>query len=127
MQDSMMAISVDIGGQASFRMIPVTKTCPYLEAIYLPDRQILVLLSPHKKDTISALDDFDKIEDKNTVKNLYKEQFINKEHFIMEAWHEYQITNIKEIIFFVSQCAVNGEDFLKTYSMKPRSRHLQPV
>ena len=56
---SMMLITSNWGPYKSFKAIPVTDACPYMEAIFDPSSKILAVISKHSKQSYHMLPKLD--------------------------------------------------------------------
>ena len=99
--------------EKSFRMIPATKDCPYIDVVYWKDKKVLELNTAFKKNEhayFPKLDDNGDIEkrkqpgkDENGQPLIYKQ-----ERRLTEVLQKYYIIEQEEIIAFVEAFAVNA-------------------
>lgn len=75
----------------TFKMIPHHLECPYNEAIYDRDLQVLFVISKEKKNNLQ------KIEKKQDV--------------VIEKYYEYHLTTHNEIVNFVNMFCTNADQF----------------
>src|SRR5690349_17950711 len=82
---------VDNGYEETFKLIPTRLDCPYNEAIYDVNRQVLFIISKEKKKNVQKTDGDDTI------------------------FYEYVITTHNEIVNFINMFCINkdGFDFLR--------------
>lgn len=110
-----------LGEKVAFKMIPVTKDCPYNECIFDPERTLLAIVSKEKKDTLhmlprlTSLGDVEKLpKHRRDTGKEYAEQRIT-----LDTYYEYFIQDEKEIIEFIKSFSVISdglEDFIKIVS-----------
>lgn len=55
----MMLVQATWNEQQTFRMIPITEHCPYVECIFDPTTKVLVIISTIKKTTLHMLPKLD--------------------------------------------------------------------
>lgn len=111
---SMMLVTSTWGNATTFKLIPVTRECPYNEAIYDPEVGILAIVSKEKKEGLKMAPRLDESGDAQIVKprearpngKQYKEQRIST-----ETYYEYHIQKLEEIENFVLQFALNSDSF----------------
>jgi hypothetical protein len=111
-QPTMMIVSGKWNNSDSFKLVPLTKECPYSEGFYDLDSKVLVLMSMHTKDNFHLLprldDNGDPIQVKGKRANgkVYKEQRVQ-----LETYTEYYISETKEIEDLLNITAINASTF----------------
>ena len=55
MNQTMLAVNDTWDEKESFRLIPLTDECPFVEVLYDPNEKVLALLSKHKKNTFKFI------------------------------------------------------------------------
>jgi len=119
---TMILITSPWQGKKSFKLMPITKECPYAEGIYDLDGKVLVMMASNTKESIHLLPRLDENGDPMKTKNgprvngkTYKEQRVqletNTEHYLIEK---------EEIEELINVLAVNA----KRYDFK---QYLNPV
>mgnify|MGYP003403385930 CR=1 FL=1 len=98
----------------SFRMIPATNDCPYVDVVYWKDKKVLEITSTIKKSEYAMfpkLDDNGDVEMRKSTKTTEDGQKIThkQERRIAEVNTKYYIINKDEIDAFVAQVAVNSD------------------
>lgn len=96
----------DNGAYESFRMIPVTQDCPYVEAFYDPLEKLLVVLSKDKKESMTMVHKVD--EYGNAVKKNNR-PLIDRQRMV--SFKEFYITKPEEIKQFINLFAYNANAF----------------
>lgn len=111
MEKSMMIIKSDWNQQPTFKMIPVSVDCPYVECIYDPQSKVLALIGSTKKNVFHMMPKLDdngdvvgrKLKPADGSKN-YKE-----ERRTVETFQEYYLIDSGDINTFLTMFAVNPE------------------
>jgi hypothetical protein len=96
----------DNGAYESFRMLPVTQECPYVEAFFDPLEKVLVVLSKDKKESLTIVHKLD--EYGNGVKKNNR-PLLDRQRMV--SFKEFYITRPEEIKQFINLFAHNAEDF----------------
>lgn len=99
-------LDFDGTSKATFKMIPLTKDCPYLEAIYHPVYHGLGIVGKYKKKEYVMMPTVDKFGTPQT-----KEGKPLAERRLMESWHEYLLMTKDEVVDFIKNFAVNADSF----------------
>lgn len=124
MQNMLLTTSTWKDGK-TFKMIPVTTDCPFVECIYDAEVNVLAVIGAAKKDTFHMLTKLDPNGDPETRKipakngNPFKE-----ERRSVETFQEYYIETQSEIEEFVKMFARNAEtfDFRKFFSTNEETK-----
>jgi hypothetical protein len=99
------------GKAESFKLLPLTKDCPYIEAFFDPFAQTMVITSVNTLDqftTLERLDDLgEKLRDKNGKTKVDRIRVANNKQFFIDK--------PEEIAHFVNTVAFNADtyDFAK--------------
>jgi hypothetical protein len=110
MEKSMMVIQSDWNQQPTFKMIPVSTNCPYVECIYDPQSKVLALIGNTKKNVfhmMPKLDDNGDVVARKTRSEGSKSH--KEERRTVETFQEYYLMNVDDIKTFVSMFAFNPE------------------
>lgn len=108
----MKLITAPWQNRKSFRLLPVTADCPYVEGIYDPDSKILVLLSAIRKETFHMATKLD--ENGDVVKTKFPRpngKTYKEERKTLETFTEYYIQEKEEIEEMIKEIAVNAKTF----------------
>lgn len=120
MEKSMMIIKSDWNQQPTFKMIPVSVNCPYVECIYDPQSKVLALIGNIKKNVFHMMP---KLDDNGEVvgrkvrtegSKTYKE-----ERRTVETFQEYYLIDSTDIKTFLEMFAVNPEASNEFLSKEP--------
>lgn len=96
----------DNGNYESFRMIPLTQECPYVESFYDPVEKILVVLSKEKKESLAIVQ---KIDDYGNGARKNNRPLVDRHRVV--SFKEFYITKSDEIKQFISLFAFNADEF----------------
>lgn len=110
-----MVVKSDWNNQPTFKMIPLTKDCPYVECIYDPQSKVLALIGFTKKNVfhmMPKLDDNGDIVPRKMRTDGAKAH--KEERRTVETFQEYYLIDADDINSFVSLFAINSEA-AKTY------------
>lgn len=99
--------------EKSFRMIPVTNDCPYIDVVYWKDKKVLEINTAFKKNEYAyypKLDDNGDMEKRKTpIKDENGQPLIYKqERRLTEVLQKYYIIEQVEIIAFIEALAINA-------------------
>jgi len=116
-EPTMMVFSADWRGKRTFRLLPISKDCPFNEALYDPEAKLLAVIS---KDKITKPTMIPKLDNKGMivtkkVKVEGGDQIIRvEERKDIENYYEYYIDRKEDI-----------EDFIKSISINPTHNELK--
>jgi len=108
----MLLISSSWKEGKTFKMIPTTKDCPFVECIYDTQLQVLAIIGTITKDTfhmvpkMDANGDYEKRKVPAANGNPFKE-----ERKLLETFQEYYLEERTDIENFIKMFAVNAESF----------------
>jgi len=109
----MMLVSGNWGPYKTFKLIPVTIDCPYIEAIFDPSSKILAIISKDSKPSYHMVpkkddngDDVPMKIGKRTNGKEFKEQRI-----MMDTYQEYYINNLEEVTSMINMFAINADTY----------------
>ena len=101
--------------QKSFKMIPITLDCPYVECIYSPHEDMFVVISKVMKQSyhfVPKIDDNgDEIPVKGKPRPGQQPKHIKEERRLVDTFSEFYIMTHEEIETFIKLFAVNAEEF----------------
>lgn len=112
---SMMLVTVPYTPtEKSFRMIPVSNDCPYIDVVYWKDKKVLEINTSFKKNEYAM---YPKVDDNGDVerrkvpgKDENGQPLFNKnERRMTEVLQKYYIIEQQEIIAFVEAFAINAK------------------
>lgn len=109
---NMMLITSTWKDGKTFKMIPTTADCPFVECIFDPQIKVLAVISRNKKDQFHMITKLDPNGDPEKRKtpgrngNPYKE-----ERRALETYQEYYIEEKSEIDSFIKHFASNADSY----------------
>ena len=111
---NMMLITSSWKNHETFKLIPTTRDCPYLEGIYDRELGVLALIGNNKKQQfhmIPRLDTNGDPEMRKTVKDPATQKPFREERRSIETFQEYYIEDESEIKDFLKMFAVNFDSY----------------
>jgi len=119
---NMRLFSTYWGKEETFKLMPVTMDCPYMEVIYHPSAGMLIAMSKTMKENYEMLpkldDDGEWVHAKKPKRNGSK---IKEERRLMKVPQEYYMTVRAEQEEFIKLFAINEEgfDYKKVLDIEP--------
>jgi hypothetical protein len=109
----MMLVNSGWQGVESFRLMPITENCPYVECIFDPTNKLLVVISKIKKNGMHMLPRLDEMGDPIFLKvgKRNNGKVVKEERKVLETFQEYYIEEISDIEYFIEHFAVNSDKF----------------
>ena len=106
MEKNMMLVTSEWNGKPSFRTIPMTADCPYVECIFDPGTKVFVIISKTTKQSLHMLpklDDYGQVitGSKGTKQDRHK----------IEVFQEFYIEDAAAITEIVEHFAINAKKF----------------
>ena len=108
-----MLVSGNWGPYKTFKLIPISRDCPYIEAIFDPSSKILAIISKDKKQSyhmVPKLDDNGDQIPMKVGKRINGKNF-REQRVMMDTYQEYYLNNADEIQKIISAFAVNAKDY----------------
>jgi hypothetical protein len=102
----------------TFKMIPATGDCPYVECIFDPQLKVLAVIGRNKKDQFHMIPKLDPNGDPEPRKNPRSaDKIVKEERRTLETYQEYYLEERSDIEAFVNHFAVNSDtyDFKKHF------------
>jgi len=119
-EKSMLLISSFRDGAPTFRMIPLTKDCPYGEVIYVPQARAIVVFHKHAVQGLHMVPQLDGNGDPvRATKPRADGNPYKQERKMLTTPHEAYITDKSEIEMFVDMFAFNSEFDYKKFMIEP--------
>ena len=111
--NNMMLISAGTKeGDKTFKMIPLTEECVYVEGIFYPGNNILALIGVHKKDIFHMMPKLDANGDPEFRKVPAKDGVpVKQERRTIETFQEYYVETAEEIATFIKGFAINADSY----------------
>jgi hypothetical protein len=113
MYKSMMLITSSWGAAKTFKMIPLTKECPYNECIFDVSTKVLAIVSKESKESLHMLPKLNEVGDIQRLKIGKKENGKDyvEERKALVTFYEYYLEDVSEIKTFITAFAENNETF----------------
>lgn len=109
---NMLLIQSDWNEEKTFKLIPLTNDCPYIEAIYDPSTKVLVMISRVSMTKLHMLPKLDDNGDPAPLKVPRKNgRSVKEERKTIETFQEFYIDNHNAIDDLVDIFAVNKDKF----------------
>ena len=110
---NMLLTTSNWGPNKTFKLIPITKDCPYVEAIFDPGSKILAVISTIAKETYHMIDKLDDNGDPQKMKLSRTKDGgdTKKERRLLKTYAEYYITVREEIETFINGFCINADSF----------------
>lgn len=102
----MMLLQASWQDQQTFRMVPVTENCPYVECIFDPSTKVFVVISKIKKTTLHMLPKLD--EYGQAVTGV---QGMKQERHKLEVFQEFYVEDMLAVKDIIHLFAVNAKTF----------------
>jgi hypothetical protein len=109
---NMKIVTTYWGNDKSFKLMPVTLDCPYMEVIYDPTTDMLVVITRNMKENLQLVPKLD--DDGNQIRALKPKQNgrpWKEKHVQMTVPQEFYLIEREEQIELIKELAVNGETF----------------
>lgn len=106
MEKSMMIVQATWQDKQTFRMVPLTESCPYVECLFDPDSKVFVIISKIKKVTLHMLPKLDEYG-----QAVSGNKGIKQERHKLEVFQEFYIEDKVAIKDLVHGFAVNADAF----------------
>ena len=112
-EQSMMLTSSNWGPHKTFKLIPVTPDCPYVEAIFDPTSKILAVISKVSKQAFHMIPKLDDNGDPINVKigKRSNGKDFKEQRSLMQTNTEYYISDKADIESLVKGFAFNADSF----------------
>lgn len=106
MSKSMMLVQATWQDSQTFRMIPITNDCPYVECIFDPSTKVFVIISKIKKTTLHMLPKLDEYGQPLTGNKGMKQ-----ERHKLEVFQEFYVEDNSAMIDIIKEFAINADNF----------------
>ena len=106
-ENSMMLVQSTWNDKRTFRMIPITESCPYVECIFDPDTKVFVVISKIRKVSLHMLP---KVDDYGQP--VAGTKGMKQERHKIEVFQEFYLEDKDAIDELIKLFAVNGKKFM---------------
>jgi hypothetical protein len=103
---SMMLVQATWQDKQTFRMVPVTTECPYVECIFDPGTKVFVIISKIRRTSLQMLPKLDEYGQPTTGSKGPKE-----ERHKVEEFQEFYIEHLDAVKDLVELFAINAKTF----------------
>jgi hypothetical protein len=111
-EKSMMLVQATWNDKQTFRMIPTSDTCPYVECIMDPDTKVFVIISKITKTTLHMLPRLDDNGDPLPVKaKRANGRNVREERSKIETFQEFYVEDMTAVHELVNLFAINAGTF----------------
>lgn len=104
MKNMMAIVAKTTKGVNTFKLIPTALDCPYLEAIFDPERKILGLISKTQFQSIRMIPRIDNNGNPMRMGATDNSNF-KMERVILDSFYDYEIVEKEDIAIFISRFA----------------------
>lgn len=109
---NMLLIKSDWNEDQTFKLIPLALECPYIEGIFDPSNNVLVMISRVSMSKLHMLPKLDDNGDPAPLKLARKNgRTVKEERKTVETFQEFYIDNIEAIDAIIDVFAVNKSKF----------------
>lgn len=91
----------------TFRLMPINEDCIFNEAIFDPEQKVLAVISKDVKEKPMMMPRLNDRGDIIATKRASGEQGWQEQRIIMDAYYEYYIEDMSDIIAFIKMFAIN--------------------
>lgn len=105
--ESMLVYRSNWYGKDSFRMMPITDDCPFLEVIFDPSTKVLAVIGRSMKDKPQMVPKLNGKGQPITVKSAEGTAGLAEERLVFESYYEYYVDDPEDIKNFVEMYALN--------------------
>jgi len=110
---NMLITTSNWGPYKTFKLMPITEDCPYVETIFDPSSKILAVISKINKQAyhfVPKIDDNgDEVQTK--IKARPNGKKVKEQRVMMQTHAEYYIVEEKEIKDFIQRFAINADSY----------------
>lgn len=124
-EPTMMLVQATWNDKQTFRMIPISESCPYVECIFDPDTKVFVIISKISKQALHMLPKLDDNGDPIAVKHARANgRTFREERHKIEVFQEFYVEDkdaMEEVIklFAANAKKFNYKSFLGTEKSTP--------
>lgn len=105
-ENTMMLVQSTWNDKQTFRMIPITESCPYVECIMDPDTKVFVIISKIRKTSLHMLPKLDEYG-----QAVAGTKGMKQERHKIEVFQEFYVEDASAIDEVIKQFAVNAKKF----------------
>jgi hypothetical protein len=116
--NNMMLFTSSWKNTKTFKLIPTSADCPFVECIFDPQVKVLAIIGKNKKDQFHLIPKLDLNGDPEPRKNPRSaDKMVKEERRTLETYQEYYLEERPEIEAFLNHFAFNSDayDFKKYF------------
>ena len=110
---NMMIYAAKWNDKQTFRLMPINEDCIFNEAIFDPEQKVLAVISKDVKEKPMMMPRLNDRGDIIATKRASGEQGWQEQRIIMDAYYEYYIEDMSDIIAFIKMFAIKQGCLLK--------------
>ena len=111
-ENTMMLVQATWQESQTFRMIPISESCPYVECIFDPGTKVFVIISKIKRTSLQMLPKLDDNGDPIAVKHARPNgRNFREERHKIEVFQEFYIEDKTAVESLIELFAVNAKKF----------------
>lgn len=111
-EKTMILVKSTWNDKQTFRTVPVSEACPYVECIWDPEQKVFVVISKVSKTTLHMLPKLDDNGDPAPLKvKRPNGRAVKEERKSIETFQEYYVEDREAIKYIVESMCVNGDKF----------------
>ena len=112
-EKSMMLVKSSFGPMKSFKLMPISNDCPFVECLFSPSEKIMVIISKVKKQSYHMVAKLDDNGDEVPVKGKPRAngKKVKEERRMVDTFSEHYIVTEEEIREIVNTFAINPKAF----------------
>jgi hypothetical protein len=104
---NMMIYAAKWNDKQTFRLMPINEDCIFNEAIFDPEQKVLAVISKDIKEKPMMMPRLNDRGDIIPTKRANGEQGWQEQRVIIDAYYEYYIEDMSDILLFVKMFAIN--------------------
>lgn len=111
-KDSMFLVQATWNDHQTFRTVPLTDACPYVECIWEAEQKVLIVISKITKNAFHMMPKLDDNGDPMPSKTRRPNgRMIKEEKKSVETFQEYYIEDMKAIKLLLEATCINSKTF----------------
>lgn len=111
-ENTMMLIQSTWNEKQTFRMIPISESCPYVECIMDPETKVFVIISKITRTTLQMLPKIDDNGDAMAVKGTRPNmRTVREERHKLEVFQEFYVEDKTAVEGLIKIFAINANSF----------------
>jgi len=112
-EKSMMLVKSSFGPMKSFKLMPISNNCPFVECLFSPSEKIMVIITRTMKQSYHMVPKLDDNGDEIPVKGKPRpgQKQIKEERRLVDTFSEHYIITEEEIREIIDTFAINPKAF----------------